>query len=516
MGAMAPTATGIATPAGLLVRIRATGAIDVEPNPTVLAGWGANAIGAGDLTMARPTGPAGNQYGFLKLKVSLQAGSLAGIDLAPVGGDSMQVERVVLAPNAGTLIAERTYIGGEISCYSPGRLECPPLLHNAESALEPFWKLQGQHVVEAELLAAELTLQADQRTVTPHRVVTFTAGSDPASVPAVQWIQYGIIATAAVPLQVTQWRWVPDSGAGQTVACTHTQKVCSVSVEESGTMYVDALVNGEEKTKSSHIDVYAGSVDITLTASPAFTMTPGEATTVTAEPVPLELNGQAVQVTNYRWKANGATPGNCPDGASANPCVVVINSLTTVTVTATVNGTEKTAELQVAPCPTSDTLLDKPVVRSGLERALRHFQATGVEGAIVIVQDSFMSAPIVQWIDDPLASACAAHPVNIQALQDNGWNVIATAHPHLHTVNTWYYCPLLGHSTPTPPGAGDEDWSTYRMMLKKAPGLPHYIITPDFIFPMYPDKKSGSEKQLKIEKKPGCGWTPESDGGANE
>ena len=96
----------------------------------MLAGWGANAIGAGDLTMARPTGRAGNQYGFLKFKVSLQVGSLAGIDLAPVGGDSMQVERVVFAPNAGTLIAERTYIGGEISCNSPGRLECPPLLHN--------------------------------------------------------------------------------------------------------------------------------------------------------------------------------------------------------------------------------------------------------------------------------------------------------------------------------------------------------------------------------------------------
>ena len=406
MGAMTPTSTGIATPAGLLFRVRATGAIDVEPNPAVLAGWGANAIGAGDMKMARPTGPAGNQYGFLKLKVSLQAGSLAGLDLAPVGGDSMQVERVVLAPNAGTLIAERTYIGGEISCYSPGRLECPPLLHTAESALEPFWKLQGQHVVEAELLAAELTLQADQRTVTPHRVVTFTAGSDPASVPAVQWIQYGIIASAAVPLHVTQWRWVPDSGTGQTVACTHTDRVCGANIEESGTMYVDALVNGEAKTQSTHVQVVNGTATLVLDAD-ATAVAPGTLVTFSARAEPDTIDGQPVVLSDFQWSENGLTgapiaaarlapsapastrragqqfgssagamsPNVCLDGGPINPCVLTVYASGTMTVTAKVNGSEQSGTASVSvdsvPCPTNDSLmlLDDPVVRSAMTTA---------------------------------------------------------------------------------------------------------------------------------------------------
>ena len=390
MGAMTPTPTGIATPAGLLFRVRATGAIDVEPNPAVLAGWGANAIGAGDMKMARPTGPAGNQYGFLKLKVSLQTGSLAGIDLAPVGGDSTQVERVVFAPNAGTLIAERTYIGGEISCNSPGRLECPPLLHNAESALEPFWKLQGQHVVEAELLAAELTLRADQRTVTPHRVVTFTAGSDPVSVPAVQWIQYGIIATAAVPLQVTQWRWVPDRGAGQTVACTHTQKVCSVSVEESGTMYVDALVNGEAKSQPVNIGVLAGTPHLVLEPDSSV-VTSGSTVAFRARAEPDTLDGYPVLVENPIWRStgfsdttavvtlrarrsvaagkrevrlsttlSGAEPPTCADGADVNPCWITVYTAGSMEVEATLRGNLAASQAKVFVQPLApDEMLDE-------------------------------------------------------------------------------------------------------------------------------------------------------------
>jgi hypothetical protein len=98
----------------------------------------------------------------------------------------------------------------------------------------------GAHQVEIRVVPIPLALRANRTAITPGQSVVFTASANPVT-----------YAGLTVPMTVQQWRWVPDSGATST-PCGQA-KNCSFVPPASGTMYVDAEVNGVTQTKSVHV-----------------------------------------------------------------------------------------------------------------------------------------------------------------------------------------------------------------------------------------------------------------------
>lgn len=101
----------------------------------------------------------------------------------------------------------------------------------------------GSQTITITPVAADLQLTASTRAVTSGQVVSFVASVSPLRVDNID-----------VPLQVQRWRWVATSGASTTVC--GTMKTCTYQPQVSGTMYVDALANGQAQTKSVQVYVF--------------------------------------------------------------------------------------------------------------------------------------------------------------------------------------------------------------------------------------------------------------------
>ena len=142
------------------------------------------------------------------------------------------------------------------------------------------------------------------------------------------------------------------------------------------TLTVTAMINGEEQVKSHTLAVFAGSPTLALDADTT-RVTAGTAVGFTARAVPDTLNGQQVVLSDLRWSesglALGGTPAACSTAPAANPCTIEVFASGVMRVTASVNGTERTATASVSvdsvPCPTGDSLVDDPSVRLMLRTA---------------------------------------------------------------------------------------------------------------------------------------------------
>ena len=200
----------------------------------------------------------------------------------------------------------------------------------------------------------------------------------------------------------------------------------------------------------------------------------------------------------------------CPDGASVNPCTSTLYDEGTMTVTAIVNGQQQQASADVVPCPTGDPILDNLEIRKGLEAALKQAQQNNKEMPILIMYDSILKVWSVQALEDPLASECQTRTVDITYYRAQGFNIVATAHPHIHKPGIPYSCtdPQTGRTNTvvSPDGAGVGDWPAFRAMQQNHGPHPHYIIDPEFVYPLRPGTKKGSETRNKIKKSAECGW----------
>lgn len=104
-----------------------------------------------------------------------------------------------------------------------------------------LYSYAGALSVTLEPVKAKVSVKASKYVVTPNQTVTFTASISPSAV-----------GPLPIPWSI-HWRWVPDAGS-QTTPCG-AAITCPLQVAASGTMFVDAVVNGEAQTASVHIRV---------------------------------------------------------------------------------------------------------------------------------------------------------------------------------------------------------------------------------------------------------------------
>lgn len=114
----------------------------------------------------------------------------------------------------------------------------------------PCWDFTGGFAITVERLAAELTLTASARAITPGTSVTFTGTVTPATG-----------GPHAMPFEVLSWTWRPDTGAVVPDACSPNPEntnpaTCSYQPASSGRMELRALVNGQEETKEVRVEIF--------------------------------------------------------------------------------------------------------------------------------------------------------------------------------------------------------------------------------------------------------------------
>jgi hypothetical protein len=107
------------------------------------------------------------------------------------------------------------------------------------------WGLQcrsysGSQWASVRVMPSDLRLAASKQTVVFNETVTFTAQADPANHEGV-----------AVPVHVLSWQWFPlGGGANQTGQCAAGVNPCLRQIKESGTMLVNAIVQGIQRSEA--------------------------------------------------------------------------------------------------------------------------------------------------------------------------------------------------------------------------------------------------------------------------
>ena len=114
-------------------------------------------------------------------------------------------------------------------------------------------------------------------------------------------------------------------------------------------------------------------IPIGLRVSTRYINSTGSPVTFTAIGVPDTVGRRAykVPVTGVSWSwsaAHGGTAQTVVCNPGVNPCITTVKEAGTMTVTATVNGVQQTTatHIEVVPCATGDSLIDKPINRASL------------------------------------------------------------------------------------------------------------------------------------------------------
>lgn len=548
-GSLINVRTGINIPANQIVRVTVGGAITATFNPAVIEGWGSAYATPEWLARGGTIGPFGNHLGELRVSASVivPGDRTYGIGFGAAGPSATVLETLVMFTGAGELEVSRTKIDGWITCSSSSPTGCPPLKKDRQYALEPYWLLAGNHAIQAEALDAALTLTANYRTVSSGTTVTFTAGSTPASVPYVQRGLYGSW-NFPVPLQVQAWRWQPDSGAAQTVTCTHANRTCSTAIRESGTMYVDAIVNSRAQTKEVQIEVFTGTPQLVLEADKS-AVEAGETVTFTARARPDTINGQAVSITDVQWSwASGpmlslagppsgtrqarntatasmnSTLRNSDCGPGVNPCLSEIYISDVLTVMAKLNGQQANsarADVAVADtCATDDPILNDATFQAGLRELWTGMRMSEKDvlkrreqgGWIVPTSDG--GYRIVPFdLTQVLYTSCDIHRGIFPLTWPPGTIGMVHGHPMYWSERN----PACGgreevlpngesiwHVPPYMMVPSDEDAATFIELGQHIPGFKSYVLDPAKLMEIQPD--TGSQQGWKTKYHDRCGY----------
>jgi hypothetical protein len=222
-------------PTPTLVRIEASGDIQVLKN------WPPAEAGTEFATIPPPGGNQGlqtmNCYGVVTLWFQWTGTVYLGPCNGPASGSAVLVH--------GTGSAQRG---------SPYPGSTPPAC--GYYPYTPCYSYSGgAQTVTITPVAAQLRASASPIAIVPGDVVTVTASVTPA-----------FVDNIPVPWQVTQWRWV--TAAGSTPKCG-TAKVCAFQPQVSGTMFVDAIVNGAPQTTAVALYVFPCKTDTAVFDSPS-------------------------------------------------------------------------------------------------------------------------------------------------------------------------------------------------------------------------------------------------------
>lgn len=173
----------------------------------------------------------------------------------------------------------------------------------------PCFTYTGSHAVAVTPVSASLRVKASRYVTTPAAPsVTFTAAVSPTQV-----------GGRNVPFSVQSWTWVADTGSGSGPACG-TNNICSFSPSSSGTMRVDAIVNGVTRNKSVHIRVLCKSTDDKLLDSLPILDAMAAAMTASGDP---NLPGGQGARREHQFSVQCDTLNECsspPPVDLGNPC----------------------------------------------------------------------------------------------------------------------------------------------------------------------------------------------------
>ena len=264
---------------------------------------------------------------------------------------------------------------------------------------------------------------------------------------------------------------------------------------------------------SYHLTMRRVPAEMTLEQVPAGAISPNQTVEIVVERTPKLSQIGRVVTSAVMHRADGSGSRPLPFGPSAGSISAYFKPAPadtgawTVTITGFINGEEQTKDLpvEVLNCISPDSILNHLSVRTGMRAALDQAISENHEFPFVIVrgQDGQYT---VATVPDPSASECTAHTVDITHLRDQGWDVVATGHTHLHGANVQYYCSETGRIETSPEGDGIADWSAVDALTAEHGEYPHYIIDPDYVYPMYPDQHNDAWES-RLPATPACHYS---------
>lgn len=221
----------------------------------------------------------------------------------------------------------------------------------------PCFTFKGQQTVTLTRVQATLSLEPNASEVPKGTDVTFTLALSPASMSDPF---FGQVSQVNVPMRVTAQRWVPDAAPGLTGACSFWQPAtCTLAIQESGRMEVDAIVQGTAMTVRARVQVVADS--LMLTASPT-SVKPGIKVTFTAK----TKKGTPFTVNSWEYRVTPAPARQLTAVAacgSAKTCVTPVYETGEMIVTGTIQGetspSSAAASVTIIPCPPDTSTLDQ-------------------------------------------------------------------------------------------------------------------------------------------------------------
>lgn len=220
----------------------------------------------------------------------------------------------------------------------------------------PCHTYSGSFTVTVDREPASLTLTASKSLVKPNTPVAFTAAVTPSTV-----------SGQSMPFKLISWNWQPDSGTAVSACAapsvTPNPAVCNYTPPFSGTMHIEAFVNGSAASADVRVDVR--NPTLTLTAVPD-NVIPYDTVTFNATVTP---SPDAWSITGWSWTADAsvsalkaptrsgvsldvvASPTGCSVGSPQ--CQAIITSAGTMTVTALIDGVQRQASAHVTVRPPS-------------------------------------------------------------------------------------------------------------------------------------------------------------------
>ena len=336
--------TGIDVPAGVPIRITATGTLTftvnsgyvdcAHQNPPPLPG-GLSSVG--------PVGFLPNGEWRLETKLNSGAGPLT---YSPEDPSANTV--TALGQGPATIYVGRSKFFPYACGQSPG-------------PSNPAYAVSGSQTVSVEALDSAHAVP-DKQSVAPGDTVTFTV--------QVSWsTNFAVMGF---------WSWISDTTTNNStfVSNCYRQNTCKVLVREKGHVYIDWVsVEGMNLTARSPV-VTIFPPQFKVAAAPA-SMTGAQSVTFTPSATP----SVPFSIAGWTWTPDSGSGGIAPDGCGPGemPCARTISKSGSMTATANCGPYTLTASshVSVIPCLTGDSILDDSRIRKDLNDALNATNLTG-------------------------------------------------------------------------------------------------------------------------------------------
>jgi hypothetical protein len=258
----------------------------------------------------------------------------------------------------GDISAWRT--GGPQNSFGPA---CDGVFGDG-TPTQPCVVFVGQQTVTLTRVQATLSLEPSASEVPQDSTVTFTLSLTPSS------MTDPLFGQVPVQMRVVAQRWVPDAAPGATQACGFFgPPTCTRAIRESGTMEVDAVVQGTAMTVRAHVEAKTDSLIISPASA---SVKPGIEVTFNAK----TKNGTPFTVQSWSYTPDTVSSLQLTSVATcgtSKTCKFKAYETGTLTVTGLLQGQttpqSATARVTVQPCP-PDTTGDRRMASVGFRKGL--------------------------------------------------------------------------------------------------------------------------------------------------